>query len=104
MIRNIFFTIILVSTAHLGYTQSSSRKAINGWELNTDSYDKTMIASLKSEIKKSTYKEINSVIVIKDGKLLIEEYFNGAGRDSTHNPRSVGKTFASALLGIALDK
>lgn len=101
---NLSATTILLCTSFFGYSQSLPQKTVNGWKLNTDSYDKPMINSLKNEIQKSTYKEINSVIVIKDGKLLIEEYFNGAGRDSTHNPRSVGKTFASALVGIALDK
>jgi CubicO group peptidase (beta-lactamase class C family) len=50
----------------------------------------------------NTYKQINSVIVIKNGKLLLEEYFNGAERNTTHDSRSVGKTFASAVMGIAL--
>jgi len=42
-------------------------------------------------------------VVIKNGKLLLEEYFNGSGRDSLHNPRSVGKTFASAMMGVAIN-
>ena len=41
------------------------------------------------------------MIVIKNGKLLIEEYFNGETRDSLHDPRSAGKSFASTIIGIA---
>ncbi|RZK73390.1 MAG: class C beta-lactamase-related serine hydrolase [Pedobacter sp.] len=40
--------------------------------------------------------------VIKNGRILIEEYFNGSSRDSLHDVRSVGKSFASTLTGIAM--
>jgi CubicO group peptidase (beta-lactamase class C family) len=77
---------------------------VSGWEISQETYDKQLIGSLKSKITENTYREINSIIVIKDGKLLIEEYFNGGGRNQVHDSRSVGKTFASALLGIALNE
>ena len=62
------------------------------------------IAALDTAIDAGTYKNINSVIVMRDGELLIERYYNGAERNQTHNPRSVGKTFAATILGIALDE
>jgi CubicO group peptidase (beta-lactamase class C family) len=54
-------------------------------------------------IAQKLYKEITSIVVIKDGKLLIEEYFNGATRENLHDTRSVGKSFASTLVGIAIN-
>jgi CubicO group peptidase (beta-lactamase class C family) len=41
-------------------------------------------------------------IVIRDNKLLYENYFNGYQRDSICVSRSVAKSFTSALVGIAL--
>ena len=81
-----------------------SEKQVNGWKVSQEDFDKSYIKSLSDEIGSNTYKQINSIIVIKNGELLIEEYFNGAERDQTHDPRSVGKTFASAILGIAIDE
>lgn len=81
-----------------------AQKIINGWKISNEKYDTSLIRSLKDEIKKNTYRQINSIVVIKDGKLLIEEYFNGSERNQTHDPRSVGKTFASAVLGIAINE
>ncbi len=49
------------------------------------------------------FKNITSIVVIKDGKLLIEEYFNGANRKTLHDTRSVGKSFASTMTGIAIE-
>jgi CubicO group peptidase (beta-lactamase class C family) len=74
----------------------------SGWPVSGDRYDRDKIRELNRQIAQRDFKDITSVVVIKDGKLLIEEYFNGADRTTLHNPRSVGKTFTSALMGIAL--
>jgi CubicO group peptidase (beta-lactamase class C family) len=79
-----------------------TQQNVFGWEISEETYDKQLADSLKRKITENTYKQINSIIVIKNGKLLIEEYFNGGGRNQVHDSRSVGKTFASALSGIAL--
>lgn len=43
-------------------------------------------------------------IVIQDGTLLYEQYFNGTQRDSIVTSFSVAKSFTSALIGIAIDE
>ena len=82
----------------------NAQDLVAGWPLAESHFDQEKIASLDQAIESGTYKKINSVIVIRDGQLLIERYYNGAERDSTHNPRSVGKTFTAAVLGIALQE
>lgn len=77
-------------------------KAGSGWEISDDDYDKAKIRELNRRIAENSFKEITSVVVIKGGKLLIEEYFNGAERETLHDTRSVGKSFASALVGLAI--
>ncbi|MDR6944508.1 serine hydrolase domain-containing protein [Mucilaginibacter pocheonensis] len=77
-------------------------KPNSGWLVSGESFDKKKIMEMNGLIAQNRFKNITSVIVIRNGKLLIEEYFNGSGRDSLHNPRSVGKTFASAMMGIAI--
>jgi len=73
-----------------------------GWPVSSDDYDRTKIRELNRKIAQRDFKDITSVVVIKDGKLLVEEYFNGADRTTLHNTRSVGKTFTSALMGAAI--
>lgn len=77
-------------------------KPLKDWQISTEKIDVAKIEELNRKILTQTYKDITSVVVIKDGKLLIEEYFNGATRKSLHDTRSVGKSFASTLLGIAI--
>ena len=74
----------------------------SGWKISTDNYDKEKIKALNEKIVGNRFKEISSIVVIKNGKLLIEEYFNGANRNTLHDTRSVGKSFASAITGITI--
>lgn len=79
-----------------------SIKPNSGWKTSKDSYDKEKIRELNRKIAENLYKEITSIVVIKNGELLIEEYFNGATRETLNDTRSVGKSFASALMGMAI--
>ena len=76
--------------------------ATNKWQLSNASYNKELIKQLNKKIAQNYFKNITSIVIIKDGQLLIEEYFNGADRNSIHDMRSVGKTMASTLMGIAI--
>ena len=77
-------------------------KPYPGLAVSTEKFDHNKIKELKGKIEAMVFKRINGIVVIKNGKLLIEEYFNGESRDSLHDPRSVGKTFASTMAGIAI--
>lgn len=48
--------------------------------------------------------KIHSLLVYKNGKLLLEKYYDGFHRDNLHAVRSVTKSVGSLLVGIALDK
>jgi hypothetical protein len=78
-------------------------KPYNGLVLSSGSFNKNLIKTLIGNINEGVFKNISSIVVLKDGKLLIEEYFNGETRDSLHDPRSVGKSFASTVTGIAIN-
>lgn len=75
-----------------------------GLEISNLPFDKKKIKYLKGAIDEGVFKKINSIIVLKEGKILIEEYFNGENRNSLHDPRSVGKSFSSTMTGIAIDE
>ncbi|RSC93063.1 serine hydrolase domain-containing protein [Tenacibaculum singaporense] len=74
----------------------------NGWEISKEVYKKEKIEALNKKIAQGRFEHINGIVVVKDNKLLIEEYFNGSSRESLHDPRSVGKTIASTITGIAI--
>lgn len=76
----------------------------DGFPVSKEPFDQLRIKELKAAINAGVFKRISSVIVIKNGKLLVEEYFNGEKRSTLHDPRSVGKSFSSTLTGIAIDE
>ena len=73
------------------------------WEVSSFPFDKKKIEKLNTDIANYSLKEITSVVVIYDKKLLLEEYFNDANRNTLHDTRSAGKSFASTLMGIAIN-
>lgn len=66
--------------------------------------DTALIRTLMNRIVSGTYPGIHSILIIKDGKLVVEEYFYGNDIDKLHELRSATKSFSSALVGIAIQK
>lgn len=62
----------------------------------------SLLQELRASIEAKIYKDVNSIVVLKNGAILVEEYYNGTDRQSLHDVRSVGKTFASTALGMAI--
>src|SRR4029077_3367880 len=66
--------------------------------------DTALLAEMVRKIVDGTYPLVHSVLIIKDGKLVFEEYFYEYTKDSLQELRSASKSCVSALAGIALDK
>lgn len=46
--------------------------------------------------------EVHGVLVARDGKLVLEEYFHGEHRDRMHETRSAAKSLTATLVGAAM--
>ena len=77
-------------------------KSNSDWKVSNEKFNQEKIRTLNTKIAENRFRDITSIVVIKNGKLLLEEYFNKYNRDSLNDTRSVGKSFASALMGIAV--
>lgn len=66
--------------------------------------DTTLLAEMVRKIVDRTYPNVHSVLIIKDGKLVFEEYVYEYSKNTLHELRSATKSFISALTGIAIDK
>lgn len=71
-------------------------------EVSGEKFEVNKIKELKGKTDEYVFKDITSVVVLKNGKILIEEYFNNADRHTRHDVRSVGKSFASTAAGMAI--
>ena len=61
------------------------------------------VRKLEDKINKD-YNNIAGIVVLKDGEIQYENYFNGCSRESTIHIYSVTKSIVSILIGIAIDK
>jgi len=91
----------------------------DGWEtasLTSVGMTEIPLTGLMNKIDKIDEHGIHSILIIKDGKLVFEEYFpgdkfnlaqytgeKGFDRNDSHNLCSATKSFTSALIGIAID-
>jgi len=66
--------------------------------------DTALLREMMVRIIEGAYPNVHSVLIIKDGKLVFEQYFYQYTHDSVQELRSATKSFFSALTGIAIDK
>ena len=82
----------------------------DGWAigtLNDADVDAAPIVELVQKILNAPPEDnalnIQSLLIARHGKLVLEEYFYGFSPERTHDTRSAGKTFAPMLVGLARD-
>jgi CubicO group peptidase (beta-lactamase class C family) len=105
------------STAQSGYVYKVPPSTGDGWQnasLSDVKMDEGKIAELVNNIRsKPANGNIHGIVIIKNGKLVLEEYFPGNdlelgqvsfNRDELHGCYSVTKSFTSTMVGIAIDK
>lgn len=79
----------------------------DGWQVATPSaegFDVVALEKVFQSIGKGIFPGVDSLVVVRDQRLVAEGYFNGFGRETVHDLRSTGKSFISTLVGIALDQ
>ena len=89
------------------YTYQVPEKIDDDWEtsdLEAEGVYPKKINELVSNILKGDIKNIHSLLLVKNGKLIFEEYFYGYDRDTKHFQASVSKSITSILVGIAIDQ
>jgi CubicO group peptidase (beta-lactamase class C family) len=78
----------------------------DGWEVASVwdvGLDPALICDVCDSISTEEFQFLNSLLIVKDGKLVLDEY-PGLGAWKTQEIASVTKSFTSALVGIAIEK
>jgi CubicO group peptidase (beta-lactamase class C family) len=77
----------------------------DGWEVSSpeaEGLDPDMVAKLYYDAAKLD--SIYSLLIVKNGYLVAEKYFNEGSIDLKSNVQSVTKSYISALVGLALEQ
>lgn len=62
------------------------------------------IDGVLASFDRDEHPDLRGVVVMRDGAVVAERYYNGAAADELHDIRSAGKSITSLLMGIALDR
>lgn len=92
------------------YRYHKPPEAGDGWRTaraKDEGMDEAAIARIVQDIVDGDYLHpraplIHSLLVARRGRLVLEEYFFGYDRETPHDSRSAGKTFASVMVGAAM--
>jgi CubicO group peptidase (beta-lactamase class C family) len=103
-----------------GYQYSVPHQNDDGWEtasLQSVGMNPNHLVNLMNRLNEISEHRLHSLLIVKDGKLVFEEYFpgdkfnlaqytgeTGFDMNDEHNLCSATKSFTSALMGIAIDK
>jgi len=120
--------IIRAGAARGRYRYAVPQMTGDGWQtdsLTARKLDARLIDELFERIAAGDYRNINSVLIVRDDKLVVEEYFDGLApvigatleqepdwvgkpqsfdRDTVHTLQSATKSVTSILIGIAIDR
>ncbi len=89
------------------YTYSIPDSALHEFEvssLEAEGMDEALITQMTNLIIREEYKRIDGLLILRNNKLIYENYFHGHTDDILHNTFSAGKSITSILTGIAIDK
>lgn len=88
------------------YTYQLPEEIEGDWEISSlekEGVDSAKIVKLIKNILAGKFPNTHSVLLVKNGKLILEEYFYGNNRDDLHYLASATKSITSILVGISLD-
>ncbi|HEV8485515.1 MAG TPA: serine hydrolase [Blastocatellia bacterium] len=66
--------------------------------------NKKILKSLANRLRTNQIRDLNSLLIVRNGYLVVEEYFNGSGPEDVHTLQSDSKSITSLLVGIALQQ
>ncbi|MBW8041985.1 MAG: SgcJ/EcaC family oxidoreductase [Planctomycetes bacterium] len=104
------------STTQLKYEYRIPEEVDDEWEtasLSDVGMAVDPVVEAMNNVINGDYGEVHSVLIVKDGKLVFEEYLSGQyeggdftefNRDTMHDLASVTKSFTSTLIGIAINQ
>ncbi|OJJ21681.1 hypothetical protein BKI52_14335 [marine bacterium AO1-C] len=89
------------------YTYTIPKQTNDGWQttsLAKSGADMGKIKELMEAILTKKYPSLHSLLITHNNQLVLEEYFYGHHRDHLHDTRSSGKSLASTMIGLAMDR
>jgi CubicO group peptidase (beta-lactamase class C family) len=89
----------------LDYRYKPPEEGDDAWpvaDAHAEGVDTSKIQALMRRVLAGDFPNLHSVVVVKDGRILLDEYFHGFHRDKPHRMASTSKIIPEALIGISI--
>lgn len=89
------------------YQYQVPARLADGWEpasLEEADLDLERLVAMMEDIQDGGFENLHSLLIVKDGRLVFEEYFRGHNQRNIDYIASVTKSVTSILIGIAIDQ
>jgi CubicO group peptidase (beta-lactamase class C family) len=89
------------------YSYQAPIEIDDGWQvssLDKQNVNEEIINDMMRAILAGQYPNVRSIVLVKNGSIILEEYFYGLHRYMIQDFRSVTKSVTSELVGIAINK
>jgi CubicO group peptidase (beta-lactamase class C family) len=105
----ILFVVILSASAQVRTEPTSKSESEGGisWTAGTPAnygIDTVALDSIYTAMDQEPHHDLKGIVILRDGHLVSEHYFNGDSFDTLHDIRSATKSLTSMLMGIAVQK
>ena len=60
------------------------------------------LAQVLRQFDSDSHADLRAVVVLREGALVAERYYNGQAQDGLHDMRSAGKSVTALLVGVAV--
>lgn len=101
-----FFVLISCKEKKEKVQYKEPEQVKGGWVISTpdkEGVNKAMLEEAVADFSKGNSK-LDGLLIARNGKLIVEEYFNGYTLEKLHKAFSITKAVTGTTLGIAIDK
>ncbi len=110
IIHRVVFIIILMAPAFAIFScgdKSTQPEEFTEWTVaspESQGLNPFILDTLTIKLQVGELGKISSLLIVRGGKLVYEEYFRGFGAEDLHVVHSVTKSIAATLVGMAIDE
>jgi CubicO group peptidase (beta-lactamase class C family) len=100
-------TILLLT---IGLTSNAQNRPFqpvqkqDGWKTENQLLGNETIQKMDSLVSSNEFKQITSIVIAHNGKVIFENYYNESNSDTKQNTRSATKTITGTLIGTLLQE
>jgi len=102
--RRRFLILFLLSFSFFAQAQRQAVPNLPAISPQDAGFNKDSIQALNDTLSKFRQRDFLGLVVIKDNKIVLENYYNTFWRNHIHDIRSAGKCITALLLGVAIQE